>query len=49
MAQCSSKYALGVMSLANDQFKTVVRAYCVFAYHQHDEQKLSKVEFRKFH
>ena len=25
------------------------RAYCVFAYHQHDEQKLSTVEFRKLY
>ena len=25
------------------------RAYCVFAYHQHNEQKLSTTEFRKLH
>ena len=50
MSQCRPpKYAPGAMSLVNDQIKTVVEGYCVFAYHQHDEQKLSTVEFRKLH
>ena len=49
MANAPPKYASGAMSLVNDQIKQWWKAYCVFAYHQHDEQKLSTVEFRKLY
>ena len=42
---------LGRCHWSMTQIETVVEGvgYCVFAYHQHDEQKLSTIEFRKLY
>ena len=51
MAQCPlPKYAPGaICHWSMTKLKQWWRVHCVFAYHQHGEQKLSTVEFRKLH
>ena len=49
MANAPLNTLLGRCHWSVTKLKQWWRAYCVFAYYQHDEQKLSTVEFRKLY
>ena len=49
MANAPLNTLLGQCHWSMTKLKQWWRAYCVLAYYQHDEQKLSTVEFRKLY